>query len=271
VLPGLMKQAPTTSRCASPDPWVCPPHVQTSWAWHCGSPRNLASSVMCFWRRPEQDSSADMCCCRHAGMVCAPTHRCFLTEPGLAPCCWQRFRPRAVRDGTSWPTPGTGPWLPFATLEITQTTCRGHDVDLSFDPVLNVVPGLETYDWLLNYAGSLTPPLAERASTGRSTHVSVEIDFWSGTSPRSTLNTAAMLQQEPSTNTGGPPRRQMYGIASGCWPCLLWPLGPPRHGFGVAHKSRPAAARPNLTANPVVDESADRPAYRQRNVAAVVR
>ena len=28
----------------------------------------------------------------------------------------------------------TGPWLPFATLEITQTTYRGHDVDLSFDP-----------------------------------------------------------------------------------------------------------------------------------------
>jgi hypothetical protein len=25
----------------------------------------------------------------------------------------------------------TGPWLPFATLEITQTTYRGHDVDLS--------------------------------------------------------------------------------------------------------------------------------------------
>jgi hypothetical protein len=61
----------------------------------------------------------------------------------------------------------TGPWLPFATLEITQTTYRGHDVDLSFDPVLNVVPGLETYDCgLLNYAGSPTPPLAERASTG---------------------------------------------------------------------------------------------------------
>src|SRR5688572_10878923 len=69
-------------------------------------PGNLASSVMCFWRRPEQDSSADMCCCRHAGMVCAPTHRCFLTRPWLAPCCWQRFRPRAVRDSTSWPTPG---------------------------------------------------------------------------------------------------------------------------------------------------------------------
>jgi hypothetical protein len=57
------------------------------------------------------------------------------------------------------PTPGSprhyelaysrpaGPWLPFPTLEITQTTYRGHDLDLSFDPVLNVVPGLETYDW----------------------------------------------------------------------------------------------------------------------------
>ena len=41
----------------------------------------------------------------------------------------------------------TGPWLPFGTLEVTQTTYRGHDLDLSFDPVLNVVPGLETYDW----------------------------------------------------------------------------------------------------------------------------
>jgi hypothetical protein len=40
-----------------------------------------------------------------------------------------------------------GPWLLFGTLEVTQTTYRGHDLDLSFDPVLNVVPGLETYDW----------------------------------------------------------------------------------------------------------------------------
>jgi hypothetical protein len=40
-----------------------------------------------------------------------------------------------------------GPWLPFGTLEITQTTYRGHDLDLSFDPVQNIVPGLETYDW----------------------------------------------------------------------------------------------------------------------------
>jgi hypothetical protein len=41
----------------------------------------------------------------------------------------------------------TGPWLPFGTLEVTQTTYRSGDLDLSFDPVLNVVPGLETYDW----------------------------------------------------------------------------------------------------------------------------
>jgi hypothetical protein len=41
----------------------------------------------------------------------------------------------------------TGPWLSFGTLEVMQTTFRGDDLDLSFDPVLNVVPGLETYDW----------------------------------------------------------------------------------------------------------------------------
>jgi hypothetical protein len=60
---------------------------------------------------------------------------------------------------TATPTPGsqrqyelayartTGPWLPFATLEVTQSSLRGHDLDLPFDPVLNVVPGLETYGW----------------------------------------------------------------------------------------------------------------------------
>jgi hypothetical protein len=52
-----------------------------------------------------------------------------------------------------------GPWQPFATLDVTQTTYRGHDLDLSFDPVLNVVPGLETYDWaaqlrMFSYAAS---------------------------------------------------------------------------------------------------------------------
>jgi hypothetical protein len=41
----------------------------------------------------------------------------------------------------------TGPWVSFGTLEVTQKTHSGHDFDLSFDPILNVVPGLETYDW----------------------------------------------------------------------------------------------------------------------------
>jgi hypothetical protein len=41
----------------------------------------------------------------------------------------------------------TGPWLSFGTLEVLQKTHRAGDLDLSFDPVLNIVPGLETYNW----------------------------------------------------------------------------------------------------------------------------
>jgi len=44
-------------------------------------------------------------------------------------------------------SPLGGPWLSFGKLEVTQTTYRGDDLHLSFDPVLNVVPGLETYNW----------------------------------------------------------------------------------------------------------------------------
>jgi hypothetical protein len=40
----------------------------------------------------------------------------------------------------------TGTWRSFATLEVTQTPHRG-DLDLSFDPVLNTVPGLGSYNW----------------------------------------------------------------------------------------------------------------------------
>jgi hypothetical protein len=40
-----------------------------------------------------------------------------------------------------------GPWLSFGTLEVTQAGSGGHDLDLSFDPVLNVIPGLDSYDW----------------------------------------------------------------------------------------------------------------------------
>ena len=63
------------------------------------------------------------------------------------PCCWQPFRPPTVRDSTSWPIQPTGQWLPFGALEVTQRRYRSDDLDLSFDPVLNVVPGLETYHW----------------------------------------------------------------------------------------------------------------------------
>jgi hypothetical protein len=74
----------------------------------------------------------------------------------------------------------TGPWLPFATLEVTQSSFRGHDLDLPFDPVLNVVPGLETYGWAahlrrFSYAasrrarkhrnGQLTAALQQESST----------------------------------------------------------------------------------------------------------
>jgi hypothetical protein len=65
----------------------------------------------------------------------------------------------------------TGPWRPFGILEVTQTTYRGHDLDLSFDPVLNVVPGLETYHWAaqlrrFSYAASRR---AREPRTGQST------------------------------------------------------------------------------------------------------
>jgi hypothetical protein len=39
-----------------------------------------------------------------------------------------------------------GPWLPFGTLDLTEAA-PDHDLDLSFDPVLNVIPGLDSYDW----------------------------------------------------------------------------------------------------------------------------
>ena len=40
-----------------------------------------------------------------------------------------------------------GPWLPFGTLEVTEAAYPGHDLDLSFDPVLNLTPGLDSYEW----------------------------------------------------------------------------------------------------------------------------
>jgi hypothetical protein len=104
----------------------------------------------------------------------------------------------------------TGPWLPFATLEITQTTYRGHDVDLSFDPVLNVVPGLETYDWAAQLRRFSYAASRRARAPKRSTHLPVGISYlvryFTSSHPQHGGDEAAgTLYRTP----GGPPRRQM--------------------------------------------------------------
>ena len=42
---------------------------------------------------------------------------------------------------------GAGPWRPFAELRLHAPT-DGPDQPVSFDPVLNRLPGLETYEWV---------------------------------------------------------------------------------------------------------------------------
>ncbi len=57
--------------------------------------------------------------------------------------------PTADRVGQltlAWSRP-TGTWLPFATLEVATASLDGTDPEVSFDPVLNVVPGLAPYGW----------------------------------------------------------------------------------------------------------------------------
>jgi hypothetical protein len=41
----------------------------------------------------------------------------------------------------------TGTWTVFATLELFDAPEDASDAGLSFDPILNVVPGLEPYEW----------------------------------------------------------------------------------------------------------------------------
>jgi hypothetical protein len=41
----------------------------------------------------------------------------------------------------------TGPWMAFATLDLFDAPENASDPAVSFDPVLNVIPGLEPYDW----------------------------------------------------------------------------------------------------------------------------
>ena len=52
-----------------------------------------------------------------------------------------------------------GPWSPFAVLELSADWTDAPDTSLTFDPVLNQVPGLPSYDWAAQlrrfaYAGS---------------------------------------------------------------------------------------------------------------------
>ena len=66
---------------------------QTSWVWHCGSPRSLASSVMCLWRRPEQDCSADSAVAtRRYGDVAGDRSR------NVRPCAFGRAGRRPPSD-----------------------------------------------------------------------------------------------------------------------------------------------------------------------------
>ena len=47
----------------------------------------------------------------------------------------------------AWPV-RSGTWHPFARLELDRDVTDGDDVPLSFDPVENPLPGLETYEWI---------------------------------------------------------------------------------------------------------------------------
>jgi hypothetical protein len=53
----------------------------------------------------------------------------------------------------------SGPWAPFAVLEVPSESDAASDGRISFDPVLNLVPGLDSYRWAAQlrrfaYAGS---------------------------------------------------------------------------------------------------------------------
>ena len=43
---------------------------------------------------------------------------------------------------------GTGGWHPFGTVHLDDAPGSAADADVSFDPVLNSVPGLDPYDWV---------------------------------------------------------------------------------------------------------------------------
>ena len=49
--------------------------------------------------------------------------------------------------GLAWAV-RTGTWHPFADLVLSREPDDGNDALVSFDPVTNTLPGLETYDWV---------------------------------------------------------------------------------------------------------------------------
>lgn len=42
----------------------------------------------------------------------------------------------------------TGDWQPFAELRLSDAPVDAGDAPVSFDPVLNTLPGLDTYGWV---------------------------------------------------------------------------------------------------------------------------
>jgi hypothetical protein len=52
-----------------------------------------------------------------------------------------------TKVGLAWAI-GSGAWHPFAELLLDNDPVVEADVPLSFEPVRNVLPGLETYDWV---------------------------------------------------------------------------------------------------------------------------
>ncbi len=53
----------------------------------------------------------------------------------------------ASRIELAWATP-SGRWHPFADLSLPTDPSDHADMPVSFDPVTNVLPGLEPYDWV---------------------------------------------------------------------------------------------------------------------------
>jgi hypothetical protein len=43
---------------------------------------------------------------------------------------------------------GSGPWHPFAELQVDHQEARTGDAPVSFDPLRNTLPGLENYEWV---------------------------------------------------------------------------------------------------------------------------